>query len=239
MKRSAATVLAAALLGSLAIAVPFASAAEPQPGQVVKVSSSASIADIGTQGRVRASNPNCYANREVLVKANGIGTIGRAFTDDTGLWKVNKATLYAKFSLPGKLYAVVPQDYQGTAGPIYNCLRSNSRTVTIPTSAAEPGQVIRVGSSVWIADVAYQGRVRASNGSCVEDREVLIKADGVGTVMRTRADAEGFWRVDAAALHASVERPAKVYAVVGQVYQGTAGPIYQCLKGTSRTVTIP
>lgn len=239
MKRGRASTLVAALLGALALAVPSTAAAEPQPGQVVQVSASAWIAKVGSQGRVRSSNANCYENREVLVKANGVGTIARAFTDATGFWKVNKARLYAKFSLPGKLYAVVRQDYQGTAGPIYNCLRTASRTVSIPTSAAEPGQVVRVNSNLWIANVAYQGRLRAWQEGCIEDRAVLIKVDGVGTVMRTTTDADGFWRVDPSALYNSVELPAKFYAVVPQIYQGTAGPIYQCKKGTSRTVTVP
>jgi len=238
MKRSWAVTPLAALLAALAIAVPFATAAEPQPGQVVNVGSSVWIAANGSQGKVRASNPNCYANREVLVKANGVGTVARAFTDDEGLWKANKSILYVKFSLPAKLYAVVPQDYQGTAGPIYNCLRSASRTVSIPTSAAEPGQTIRVNSNLWIANVAYQGRIRAGDDNCVSEREVLIRSDG-RTVARTRTDADGFWRVDPSALYTSVELPAELHAVAGQVYQGTAGPIYQCNKAVSRTVTIP
>lgn len=237
-KRKRATVLAGTLLATLAIAVPAAMAAAG-PGQVVKVSANTWIANKGNQGKVRASNANCVENREVLVKANGYGTIDRTFTDANGAWKVNKARLYSKFSVPAKLYAVAPQVYQGTAGPIYNCLKSVSRTVAIPTSAAEPGQTVRVNSNLWMANVAYQGRVRAGDANCASEREVLIKANGYGVVMTTTADADGFWKVDESKLYTSVEIPATFYAVAPATYEGTAGPIYQCEKAVSRKVTIP
>lgn len=234
--RSRVTALGAALLATLAIGVPLAAAA--QPGQVVKIGSKLWTADVGYQGKVRAANANCVEGREVLVKANGVGTVARATTNASGVWTVKRANVYPKLELPAKVYAVAPQVFQGTAGTIYNCLSAVSRTVTIPASAAEPGQIVRVASNLWIADVAYQGTVRAANPNCASDREVLVKANGQGEVMRITADANGFWKVDAAELYSRLVFPAKVYAVAPQEYQGTAGVIYRCVKSISRTVAV-
>ncbi|MEZ5076392.1 MAG: hypothetical protein R2725_03000 [Solirubrobacterales bacterium] len=236
MRKGAAPLLVA-LVAILAIAVPSAVAAS-FPGQVVNVSTKLWIADVGTQGKVRAGNPNCVEGREVLVKANGIGTVARATANANGVWKVKRGKVYPKLELPAKLYAVAPQVYQGTAGTIYNCRSAVSRTVKIPASAAGPGQVVRVNSKLWIADVGTQGRVRAANPNCVADREVLIKANGQGEILKTTADAEGLWKVDANELYSRLALPAKVYAVVPQEYQGTAGPIYRCVKAISRTVDV-
>lgn len=236
-KKTRAAAMIGAAAAMLVVAAQSAVAAS-FPGQVVKVNSKVWTADVGYQGKVRAGNANCVEGREVLVKANGIGTVARATTDADGVWKVKRGSVYPKLELPAKLYAVAPQVFQGTAGTIYNCLGAVSRTVTIPASAAGPGQVVRVNSQLWIADVAYQGRVRADNPNCVSDREVLVKANGQGEVLRTTADANGFWKVDAAELYARLALPAKVYAVAPQEYQGTAGPIYRCVKSISRTVAV-
>jgi|GEM_PF-807380 len=234
--RNRATALVAASLAMLAIGVPLAAAA--QPGQVVKVGSKLWMADVGYQGKVRAGNPNCVEGREVLVKANGVGTIARATTDVNGVWKVKRSNLYPKLELPAKVYAVAPQVFEGTAGTIYNCLSAVSRTVTIPASAAEPGQIVRVVSNLWIADVGYQGRIRAEDDVCVSDRRILVKADGLGVIVETTTDANGFWKVDAVALYDGAGLPSKFYAVAPQVFEGTAGPIFRCLKSKSRTVAV-
>lgn len=234
-KRKRATVLVGTLLATLAVAIPFA-AAEAQPGQVVDVNSNLWLAGSGAQGTVRAGNGNCVEDRRILVKAKGQGVVMRATTDANGFWKVDRSVLLAKVSSPSQVYAVAPQVTQGTAGPIYRCLMATSRTVTV---SAQAGQVITLPSNVWIAAVASQGRVRAASANCVGDRKVLIKKNGFGTVMSTTTNASGFWSVDRAELYTATELPAKLYAVVPQITQGTAGPIYRCLKGVSQTVEVP
>lgn len=234
-KSSRVVALAVAAAALVALAVPALAAAEAQPGQVVTIRSNLWIANSAAQGKVRASNANCVEDRKVLIKAQGYGTVLTTTTDANGAWKVDRSVLRGKVSQPAKIHAVVPQVSQGTAGPIYRCLKATSRTVTL---AAEAGQVITYGSSAWIADVASQGKVRADNPNCVEGRKVLIKANGFGTVLTTTANASGAWKVSKSKLYTSVEIPAKFYAVVPQVSEGTAGTIYKCLKATSRTVQV-
>jgi carbon monoxide dehydrogenase subunit G len=235
-KRNRVGVVAAAATVLAALFVPALAAAEAGPGQVVTVSSKLWLANSASQGKVRASNANCVEDRKVLVKAKGYGTIAQTTTNANGAWKVSRSVLRGKVTQPAQIYAVVPQVSQGTAGPIYRCLQATSRTVTL---AAEAGQVISLEASVWIADVASQGKVRSSNANCAAGRKVLIKANGYGTVMTTTTNGNGAWKVDKSKLYTSVEIPAKFYGVVPQVSEGTAGTIYNCLKATSRTVQVP
>jgi len=234
-KRNRLVAVAVAAVALVALAVPALASAEAGPGQVVKVTSKLWLANSASQGKVRASNANCVEDRKVLIKAKGYGTVMTTKTNASGFWKVNRSVLRGKVNQPAKIHAVVSQVSQGTAGPIYKCLKATSRTVTL---AAEAGQVISLSSNVWMADVASQGKVRASNANCYAERKVLIKANGYGTVMTTKTNASGFWKVNKSKLYTSVEIPAKFYAVAPQVTEGTAGTIYKCLKGTSRTVQI-
>lgn len=234
-KRNRVVAVAVAAVALVALSVPALAAAEAEPGQVVNISSKVWLANSAAQGKVRASNGNCVEDRKVLVKAKGYGTVMKTTTNANGFWKVNRAVLRGKVTQPAKIYAVAPQVSQGTAGPIYRCLKATSRTVTL---AAEAGQVIALESSVWIADVASQGKVRSSNANCYADRKVLIKANGYGTVMKTTTNSNGAWKVSKSDLYTSVEIPAKFYAVAPQVTEGTAGTIYKCLKGKSRTVQV-
>lgn len=233
--RNRAVAVAVAAIALIALAVPALASAEAGPGQVVKVSSTLWLANSASQGKVRASNGNCVEDRKVLIKAKGHGTVMKTTTNASGFWKVSRAVLRGKVSQPAEIYAVAPQVSQGTAGPIYKCLTATSRTVTL---AAEPGQVIALESNVWIADVGSQGKVRSSNANCSADRQVLVKANGQGTVMKTTTNGKGFWKVNKSKLYEKAETPAKFYAVAPQVTQGTAGTIYKCLKGKSRTVRV-
>lgn len=105
-------------------------------------------------------------------------------------------------------------------------------------TAAGPGQTVTVKSEITIGAVGYQGKVKAKNANCVEERTVVLKQIGNGVLSRVKSKPNGNWKADLEALNANIEIPAKVYAEVKPVTQGTAGPIYKCLGAKSKTVEI-
>ncbi|HZO06636.1 MAG TPA: hypothetical protein VFB52_09625, partial [Solirubrobacterales bacterium] len=51
-------------------------------------------------------------------------------------------------------------------------------------TAAEPGQTVTVKSEITIGAVGYQGKVKAKNANCVEERTVVLKQVGNGVLSR-------------------------------------------------------
>lgn len=128
-KRNRAAALAVALVAALAVAVPVVIAAGP--GQTVKVKSEVTIGATGYQGKVKAANSNCIAERIVVLKQKGRGVLSTVESKDNGNWKADLDDLNANIKLPAKVYAEVKPMTQATAGPIYRCLGAVSRTVEI------------------------------------------------------------------------------------------------------------
>ncbi len=128
-KWNRAAALAVALLATLAVAVPVVIAAGP--GQTVKVKSEVTIGATGYQGKVKAANSNCIAERIVVLKQKGRGVLSTVESKDNGNWKADLDDLNANIKLPAKVFAEVKPMTQATAGPIYRCLGAVSRTVEI------------------------------------------------------------------------------------------------------------
>lgn len=128
-KRNRVVASAVALVAVLAVAVPVVTAAGP--GQTVKVSSTISIGATGYQGKVKAGNPNCVAERIVVLKQVGNGVLSRVESKDNGNWKADLDDLNANITIPAKVYAEVKPSTQATAGPIYKCLAASSKKVEI------------------------------------------------------------------------------------------------------------
>jgi hypothetical protein len=104
--------------------------------------------------------------------------------------------------------------------------------------AVEPGQTVKVKSTVTIGATGYQGKVTADNPNCVGERTVVLKQKGNGVLSRVESKANGNWKADLDDLNANIEIPADVYAEVKPLTQATAGPIYRCLGAVSKTVEI-
>jgi hypothetical protein len=105
-------------------------------------------------------------------------------------------------------------------------------------SADTPGQTVKIKSTVTIGAAGYQGKVKAGNGNCVEERTVVLKQKGNGVLSRVETKPNGNWKADLEALNENIKIPAKVFAEVKPVTQGTAGTIYKCLGAVSKTVEI-
>jgi hypothetical protein len=105
-------------------------------------------------------------------------------------------------------------------------------------SADTPGQTVTIKSTVTLGAAGYQGKVKAANANCVEERTVVLKQKGNGVLSRVETKPNGNWKADLEELNENLEIPAKVFAEVKPVTQGTAGTIYKCLGAVSKTVEI-
>lgn len=111
--------------------------------------------------------------------------------------------------------------------------------VGVPVAVSNhPGETVKIKSTITLGAVGYQGKVKASNANCVGERTVVLKQKGNGVLSRVETKANGNWKADLEELNANLEIPAKVFAEVKPVSQGTAGTIYKCLGATSKTVEI-
>jgi hypothetical protein len=110
--------------------------------------------------------------------------------------------------------------------------------VASTVSADEPGQTVKIKSTITIGATGYQGKVKAANANCVEERTVVLKQKGNGALSRVETKPNGNWKADLEELNENLEIPAKVFAEVKPVTQGTAGTIYMCLGAVSKTVEI-
>jgi hypothetical protein len=105
-------------------------------------------------------------------------------------------------------------------------------------TAAEPGETVKVKSTVTLGATGYQGKVKAANSNCVAERVVVLKQKGAGVLSRVESKANGNWKADLEDLNENIKIPAKVFAEVKPSTQATAGPIYKCLGAVSKTVEI-
>lgn len=105
-------------------------------------------------------------------------------------------------------------------------------------TAAGPGEIVKVKSTITIGASGYQGKVKAANSNCVGERVVVLKQKGNGVLSRVESKPNGNWKADLEDLNENIEIPAKVFAEVKPIAQATAGPIYKCLGAVSRTVEI-
>jgi hypothetical protein len=110
--------------------------------------------------------------------------------------------------------------------------------VASTVSADEPGQTMKIKSTITIGATGYQGKVKAANANCVEERTVVLKQKGNGVLSRVETKPNGNWKADLEELNENLKIPAKVFAEVKPVSQGTAGTIYKCLGAVSKTVEI-
>lgn len=108
----------------------------------------------------------------------------------------------------------------------------------VASAGAGPGQVVKVKTTSKLFKVGYRGKVVAANSNCVEGRKIVLKQKGRGVISRATSNAKGNWTADLDELNRKIKIPAKVFAVVKPSTQATAGPIYRCLKATSRSVVI-
>ncbi|MDX6608510.1 MAG: hypothetical protein QOF85_435 [Solirubrobacterales bacterium] len=130
MSRTSKVGAALALVVSV-VAFTAIPAGAAKPGQTVTVPSALKISAYGYKGKVTSGNPNCIAERTVVLKQKGHGLLGRTKSTDTGSWEVSPEELKFKGPLPYKLYAEVKPLTQATAGPIYKCEAATSKTIEI------------------------------------------------------------------------------------------------------------
>lgn len=105
-------------------------------------------------------------------------------------------------------------------------------------AAPQPGQTVKVKSTITIGAVGYQGKVKSANSNCIGERVVVLKQKGNGVLSRSKSKANGNWKADLDQLNEKIRIPADVYAEVKPMTQATAGPIYRCLGAVSKTVEI-
>lgn len=129
MRRRNWTIVTAIIGATLALGVSAASSAGP--GSVVKVKSTIKLGAAGYKGTVTADNPNCVAERTVVLKQQGNGVLSRVKTNAKGSWIADLEDLNANIKIPAKVFAVLKPGTQATAGPIYKCLGATSKVVTI------------------------------------------------------------------------------------------------------------
>ena len=105
-------------------------------------------------------------------------------------------------------------------------------------AAPQPGETVKVKSTITIGAPGYQGKVKSANSNCIGERIVVLKQKGNGVLSRVESKANGNWKADLDELNENLKIPADVYAEVKPMTQATAGPIYKCLGAVSKTVEI-
>ncbi len=113
--------------------------------------------------------------------------------------------------------------------------------VVLGTAAASfaQGQTVEIDTEVKIRDSApaFHGKVVADNENCVADRTVKVfkrKHDGGKKLLgKDHAANSGKWTVLFDKLTSG-----EYFAVAPSVEQGTAGTIYDCLRGKSRVLAV-
>jgi hypothetical protein len=115
------------------LALGVSAAISAGPGGSVNVQTTLTIGAVGYQGKVKATNSNCVAERTVVLKQKGYGVLSRVESKENGNWKADLDEMNANFKgpLPYRVFAEVKPLTQATAGPIYKCLAATSKTITI------------------------------------------------------------------------------------------------------------
>jgi hypothetical protein len=124
-KTSHVAALGAAILVVLALGASAVIAA----GETGKVKSEVTLGAAGYQGKVKAADPSCLANRTVVLKQKGNGVLSRSVSKPNGNWKADLEALNENIKIPAKVYAEVKAS--SPPGPVATCLAATSRTVEI------------------------------------------------------------------------------------------------------------
>jgi hypothetical protein len=126
-KTSHVAALGAAILAVLALGASAVIAAGP--GETGKVKSEVTLGAAGYQGKVKAADPSCVANRTVVLKQKGNGVLSRSQSKPNGNWKADLEALNENIKVPAMVYAEVKAS--SPPGPVATCLAATSRTVEI------------------------------------------------------------------------------------------------------------
>lgn len=124
------------------------------------------------------------------------------------------------------------------AGAALALVASAVALAAIPAGAVQPGQTVKVPTTLKISAYGYKGKVTSGNSNCVAERTVVLKQKGHGVLGRTKSADTGSWEVSPEDLRFKGPLPYKLYAEVKPLTQATAGPIYKCLAATSKTIEI-
>ncbi len=101
-------------IAAAAFALPAASAAATP--------TTLQISAYGYFGKVKSSGA-CAADRQVVLKQQGHGVLGRDDSDEEGRWKIDPEDIHYKGKLPYKIYAEVKATGK--------CAGATSKTITI------------------------------------------------------------------------------------------------------------
>lgn len=123
-KTSHVAALGAAILAVLALGASAVIAAGPG-----EVKSEVTLGASGYQGKVKAANSSCVANRTVVLKQKGNGVLSRSQSKPNGNWKADLEALNENIKIPAMVYAEVKAS--SPPGPVATCLAATSRTVEI------------------------------------------------------------------------------------------------------------
>ena len=110
-----------------------------------------------------------------------------------------------------------------TIGLVIGAMAVAAFAVPAVSAAATP-------TTLQISAYGYFGKVKSPSGSCIADREVVLKQQGHGVLGREDSDEEGRWKIDPEDLHFKGQLPYKLYAEV----KATG----KCAGATSKTITI-
>jgi hypothetical protein len=114
-----------------AVAVTAMAVASAGASRIVNHRSTVTINAYVTGGKVKSPSHACEVGRRVTVRQKGHGTLGHAKTNDKGVWSSPSILGNVKGSIPYRIYAVVSQRTEGTAGTIQRCLAAKSNTKVI------------------------------------------------------------------------------------------------------------
>ena len=108
----------------------------------------------------------------------------------------------------------------------------------ISATALAQGETVEIDTAVKIRNSApaFHGKIVADNENCVEDRKVKLfkeKRSGKKLLGKDQAANSGKWKIPFDKLASG-----GYFAVAPGVEQGTAGTIYDCLRGKSRVLVI-
>jgi len=105
-------------------------------------------------------------------------------------------------------------------------------------ATSQPGETVKVPTTLKISVYGYKGKVVSGNSNCVAERTVVLEQKGHGVLGRTKSTDTGSWEVSPEDLKFKGALPYKLYAEAKPLTQATAGPIYKCLAATSKTIEI-
>jgi hypothetical protein len=110
-----ARLVAVGAVAAAAFAVPTAS--------VAVTPTTLQISAYGYFGKVKSPSKACTADRQVVLKQQGHGVLGRDDSDEEGRWKIDPEDIHYKGPLPYRIYAEVKASGK--------CAGATSKTIEI------------------------------------------------------------------------------------------------------------